>query len=402
VSGQPVQRAWGLWAAGAYALAALAAAGWPQRGRTAALVIALAGAIAAPLAWQAALGPRLPRAGESSLTVVTRSAALLLRHGTPYLPADKISHALQYNPYGPVMSVFGLPAVAGVPGAAGDPRLWLGLMTAAVLAAAFRLAGSGGTLRRTAFAVSSPVLALPLMSGLTDLPVLALLCLALAGAAAYPRRPGALPVAAVALGVACAMKATAWPAGPVIAALLAAGPGGRVSVRFAVTAVSTAAALAVAAAPAAVAAPGALVQNTVLFPLGLTRWLTQAQSPLPGHLLAGLGPAGRWAAIALLAAASLALAASLIVRPPADLPAAAWRLAAGLTLLFALAPASRWGYFVYPAALLGFVRLTAGGQAARDGRPADAPARASAPRAGRRHAQQPRPRATAALSEEPA
>jgi hypothetical protein len=26
--------------------------------------------------------------------------------------------------------------------------------------------------------------------------------------------------------------------------------------------------------------------------------------------------------------------------------------------LFALAPASRWGYFVYPAALLGFVSMT--------------------------------------------
>jgi hypothetical protein len=313
-------------------------------------------AVAAPLAGQAALGSRLSEAGESSLTVVARSAALLLQHGSPYLPADQISHALQYDPYEPAMSVFGLPAAAGLPGAAGNPRLWLGVTTAVILAAAFRVARSGSTVGRTAFAISSPVLALPLMSGLTDLPVLALLSLALAGVAGPPRR-GALPVAAVALGAACAMKATAWPALPVLAALLAAGPGRRTAVRFAVTAVSTAVALTVAAAPAAVTAPGALIQNLVLFPLGLTRYPTQARSPLPGHLLAALGPAGRWAAVGLLAAAIVALPASLVVRPPGHLPAAAARLAAGLALLFALAPASRWGYFVYPAALLGFVQL---------------------------------------------
>jgi hypothetical protein len=107
-----------------------------------------------------------------------------------------------------------------------------------------------------------------------------------------------------------------------------------------------------------VTAPAALFQNTVLFPLGMTRYRTEANSPLPGHLLAVTGPAGRWAAIGLLCAASLVIAASLVVRPPADTRAAAWRLAVNLAMLFMLAPASRWGYFVYPAALLGFVGMT--------------------------------------------
>jgi hypothetical protein len=314
------------------------------------------------------LGRKMSQVDEGSLNVVARSAVLLLHHGSPYLPADQISRVFDYNPYEPAMAIFGLPAAAGLPGAAGNPRLWMGLCAAAIFAAAFRLATPGRALRSTAFAFGSPVLALPLTTGLTDLPVLALLSLTLAGTLAYPqcRRPvqcqpvlgrRAQLAAAIALGAACAIKATAWPALPVIAAMLAARDGGRAATRFAVTAILTALALVAATAPACVSAPAALWPNTVLFPLGLTRYQTRADSPLPGHLLAITGPAGHWAAIGLLGAFSVAIWVSLVVRPPADTQAAAWRLAVNLATLFALAPASRWGYFVYPAALLGFVSL---------------------------------------------
>jgi hypothetical protein len=77
------------------------------------------------------------------------------------------------------------------------------------------------------------------------------------------------------------MKATAWPAVPVIAAMLAFRAGRRAAVRFAAAAVSTAAVLVMAAAPALLLKPGAFFQNTVLFPLGMTRQLTPATSPLP-------------------------------------------------------------------------------------------------------------------------
>jgi hypothetical protein len=50
--------------------------------------------------------------------------------------------------------------------------------------------------------------------------------------------------------------------------------------------------------------------------------------------------------------AGAAIAASLVVRPPQTVPAAVWRLIIGLTLMFLLAPATRFGYFIYPAALL--------------------------------------------------
>ena len=82
------------------------------------------------------------------------------------------------------------------------------------------------------------------------------------------------------------MKATAWPAVPVFTAMLAARDGARNAWRFLGITVLVASALAVLMAPAALADPYAFLQNTVLFPLGLTKHKTPAASPLPGHLLA--------------------------------------------------------------------------------------------------------------------
>jgi hypothetical protein len=102
----------------------------------------------------------------------------------------------------------------------------------------------------------------------------------------------------------------------------------------------------------------AMIRDTVLFPLGLTRYKTPAQSLLPGHLLTQMGTAGHVLSVGLLLAAGLAVAVSLVVRPPRDVPAATWRLAIGLTLMFALGPDVRFGYFLYPLGLLGWLALT--------------------------------------------
>jgi hypothetical protein len=376
-SGPGHDRCWGTWASFGYAAAAALAAAWPtRRGRLAALAASLAGALAAPVIWLATQAP-----ATSDVAVVTRSAALLLHHGSPYLPLAQLTHGgfLAYNPYLPVMAVFGLPRALGLPGLAGDPRPWLAVATFLLLAAAFRIAAgdrawTGRSLRCAAFAVASPVLAFPLAQGITDPPVLALTCLALA-LLADPARAAARPgawlapgawAAAVTLAVACAMKYTAWPAVVVLTAMVAVRDGARSAARFALTAVGAAVVLTAGLAPAAMAAPAALGQNTLAYPLGLTRVRTPAQSPLPGHLLATLGPAGHLAAIILLIAAGLAIAVSLVTRPPADGAAAARRLALGLALMFALSPATRFGYFAYPAGLYGWLALT--GQA-RNPRP---------------------------------
>ena len=358
-SGQPIEHCWGTWAAIGYATAAAITAAAPRRrGRQAPAAVALgcaAGcATVAPLAWQAFAG--LPsRAGEGSLTVIAQAGGQLLRHGTPYLPAAGLTHVLAYDPYEPLMAVFGLPHAAGLAGWPANPRLWLALAGAAGVYLAFRIPGAPPrqALRSTALALASPVLALPLATGGTDLPVIASLCVALALAERAPRR------AALAAGMACALKAIAWPAVPVIAALLAAARGTRVSWRFTTTAAATAVAVMAAAAPAALSHPGATVQNVILFPLGLTSHRSPAASPLPGHLLATEGPAGKWAALAALAVTGAAFACWLACRPPRTARSAAVLLAAGLAAAVTLAPAARWGYYAYPLALLGWLRLSA-------------------------------------------
>jgi Glycosyltransferase family 87 len=352
-------RTWAIWAAAAYGVTTLVL--WLTRHRRVPLImpllLALAGALAAPVVW---LATRVTPTAE--VKVISQSAVLLLQHGTPYLPQGQLDSWVSYNPYLPVMAVFGLPKALGATGLWADPRLWLTAVSIALIWAAFAVAAPHrhcedcrhGVLLSTVFIAASPVIAFPLAVGITDPPVIALMFLTLALIA----RPSGLIKAAAALGVACAMKATAWPAVPVFTAMLAARDGVRKAWRFAAATLVIAGVLSLLMAPAALANPWAFLQNTVLFPLGLTKHKTPAASPLPGHLLADTGMAGHWAAVGLLVAAGVAFVVWLIVRPPKDARAAAWRLAVGLAVMFTLAPATRWGYFVYPIGLVGWVLLT--------------------------------------------
>jgi hypothetical protein len=283
------------------------------------------------------------------------------------MTAAQVSSWLSYNPYLPVMTVFGLPAAAGLGGLAGNAGVWLAVGTVAVLALAFRIARPASwhdALLATAVAVASPVIGLNLAVITTDPPVLAFMLVSLALAAAPARTKAAAARTAgsgIALGVACDLKSTAWLAIPVIAAMLAARDGARTAFRFLAALAVTAIALVVLLDPAVVFKPGAavaLVQNSVLFPLGLTRYKTPAESLLPGHVLATMGTAGHLASVGLLLAAALAVAVSLMIRPPRDVPAAIWRLAIGLALIFLLGPDVRFGYFLYPFGLIGWLALT--------------------------------------------
>ena len=166
----------------------------------------------------------------------------------------------------------------------------------------------------------------------------------------------------VALGVACDLKSTAWLAVPVLAAMFAARDGARTAGRFVAASAVTVVLLVAALAPAALTSlrgADALVQNSVLFPLGLTRYKTPAESLLPGHLLTAMGAAGHVVSVGLLLAAGLGIVISLVIRPPRDVPAAARRLAVGLALIFLLGPDVRFGYFIYPLGLIGWLVLTA-------------------------------------------
>ena len=65
---------------------------------------------------------------------------LLLQHGTPYLPAGQLDSVLSYNPYLPVMAVFGMPKALGAHGLFADPRVWLTAVSIALIFAAFSVA----------------------------------------------------------------------------------------------------------------------------------------------------------------------------------------------------------------------------------------------------------------------
>jgi hypothetical protein len=356
---------WAIWAACGYAVALFML--WRWSGRIIPVLVSVALAVLAPLLWLS-----VAYSLETGMWVIDRSATLLLHHGSPYLSAAQVTSWLSYNPYLPVMTLFGLPSAAGLGGLAGNSGVWIAVGTVIPLAAAFWIAmphAGCATCRRdallaTAVAVASPVIGLNLAVITTDPPVLALILLALALAGRPPgtsRFAGAIG-SGVALGVACDLKSTAWLAVPVLAAMFAARDGARVAGRFVTASAVTAVGLVAVLAPAALTSlrgADALVQNSVLFPLGLTRYKTPAESLLPGHLLTAMGAAGHVISVGLLLAAGLGIAISLVIRPPRDVPAAARRLAIGLALMFLLGPNVRFGYFIYPLGLIGWLALNA-------------------------------------------
>src|SRR5689334_10604807 len=180
-------RVWAVWAACGYAVALAMLWCWrSRRGRMAAVGVSVALAVLAPLLWLSVAYPL-----EDGMVVIDRSAALLLHHGSPYLAADQVTGWLSYNPYLPVMTLFGLPSAAGLGGLAGNAGVWIAIGTVIPLAAAFWIAIARDGCRTcrqdallaTGVAVASPVVGLNLAVITTDPPVLALILLALALAA---------------------------------------------------------------------------------------------------------------------------------------------------------------------------------------------------------------------------
>ncbi|WP_282203198.1 hypothetical protein [Kitasatospora fiedleri] len=352
------------------------------------VLTAFGGAVLLPLALLVGSG-----AGQSEVAVLARAGELLLAHGSPYLDAP--AGPAEVTPYLPGMALFGLPhaLLRRGGGPVADPRVWC---AAAFLAAGWgawrslspvragvrragRLpaqvsgrvpvaagpgaappparvvvvpsvdAGPSGAVWGAVALVASPPMALAAAASGVDLPLTGLLCLALALGAA--RRPTG---AGLALAAAGALKWTAWPAVAVVVALLAATAGRRAALRCAGLAAGGTAALVL---PWLLRAPGPVLRQVFAFPLGRGPWPTPAASPLPGRLLAGLGPAGCGAAVGLLLLGGAAVALSLLLRPPRCAVAAADRLAAGLALAFLLAPAGRFGYLALPLFLPAFTRL---------------------------------------------
>ncbi len=269
-STEPVHRLWGEIAACGYGVALLCVLGTDL-----ALGAALLGALVVPLTVLAVRNMRQPE-----VDVIARSASLLVHHGTPYESTAQLAATAgpnAYNPYLPVMSLFGLPRAIFGGGFPTDPRVWFALAFIVAFGLAVRIGGAIDAVRWTALVAASPIVALELSAGGDDGPMVAFLCLGFALLTARSAR--AITWAGIALGLAAGMKATTWPALAVAFALLVARDGWRAASRFAGIALAV---LAICVGPF-LTHPKALVDNTIKFPLGLAGIQSAAASPLPGH-----------------------------------------------------------------------------------------------------------------------
>jgi hypothetical protein len=258
------------------------------------------------------------------------------------------------------MSLFGLPRAIAGDAWWTDARIWFLLATTAALAIAVVLVRGPRLLRAVQLTTVLPVCALTAATGGDDLPVLALCLLALALCAR--ERWG---WAGVAAGLAAALKLFALP---IVVVLLIHALTRRRLRPFALGALGLPV---LAVVPPLWRDPGALFDNVVGFPLGHGVVSSPAASPFPGHLIAANLPGGRLIAAGLLGLAGLAIAVWIIRRPPRTAAAAALISGYGLLAAILLMPATRFGYLLYPVALLAWAPVLADTAAAR--RPHDQP-----------------------------
>jgi hypothetical protein len=268
---------------------------------------------------------------------------------------DKAVDADSYFPYLPGMAPFGLPNAWSGWKELGDARVPLAGFTIVVVAVALLASDAprGRRGRVLQILLVLPTGALPLSTGGDDLPVLALMLLSLV--LAEGRRP---VLSGLAAGAAGTLKLTAWPLALVLGAAQRDRSGRRVVTPYVL-------ALAAFAVPVIVAGfvpdPSGFVANVVKFPLGLASVKSPAASPLLGQVLTTVFPASGHAVTAALLAVGAVAVLVIAWRMPPTSPFAAARLT-GLALLLAtvLAPATRFGYLIYPINLLAWAYLLVG------------------------------------------
>jgi hypothetical protein len=356
-------RIWGAWAAAGYGLAAAwtcllflrRGSRWPGLAAIGvfAMVIPLAVLVVRRLTGVDWLITPFSWSAQPEVWVIERSARLLLAQGTPYVDVTALGRAPvvnDYTPYGPVMTVFGLPRAlfGGTPvtNALTDARLMFALTATACVWFTLKVLGFPRVpVRAAQIAVACPLTALTWAVAGPDLAILGLLLVA--GALAARDRPVA---SAIVLALAVNAKLIVLPAVVVLAALVLTRLGRRAVVAFMVTGLV---ATAVVTIPVLLAGPRAFAEHVLLFPAGLGTVTSPAASPLPGHLIASAGTAGRVAAFVLLGGAAVAIMLWLVRRPPATGAEAMLRVAVALGAFTLLTPATRFGYLVYPLVLIG-------------------------------------------------
>jgi hypothetical protein len=304
-----------------------------------------------------------------------------LVHGQdPYHTLVRLPHAVRYHapgepdyagflPYLPLMAVAGIPSEIWPNNGLSDARIFFCLTTLVVAAVALYLCRANGRrkIRALQALIILPLASLPLATGGDDIPVVAFLLLAMV--LAQRRRPFA---SGVVFGIASAMKFTAWP----LAVLALFAARGRRGERRPLAMLAGMVVVAVPAIfPFALRGPFALIDDVVLFPLGLSAIPTTAASALPGHVLVSAFPS---LSRALPVSVGLVLAVLLARHLYRHTPRTATEVCviAGVVIaaLILLAPDPRVGYLLYPVNFFVWAYLLAEPPSAPDALSADAAA----------------------------
>jgi hypothetical protein len=278
----------------------------------------------------------------------------LVRGQDPYIPLVKLPHPVKYHapgepnyagflPYLPVMAVLGIPSEIWPNNGLSDARIFFCLTTLAVAAVALYMCRANGRrkIRALQALVILPLASLPLATGGDDIPVVAFLLLAMV--LAQRRRPFS---SGVVLGIASAMKFTAWPLA-VLALFAARGKHGerrpwRMLAGLLVVAVPT-------IFPFALRGPFALIDDVVLFPLGLSAIPSTAASALPGHVLVTEFPSlSRALPLSVGLVLGVLLARHLYKHTPRTVSEVCTIAGVVMSVLILLAPNPRIGYLLYP------------------------------------------------------
>jgi hypothetical protein len=281
-------------------------------------------------------GHRIAHGKDPYQTVVGRHGQIIVK--TPGLPTYE-----NFFPYLPLMTVFGLPSSTKAPVQVTDARIFFSLVTLLLTAVALVLCRGPSEPRFRTLQVMTvlPTASLPLATGGDDMPVVAFLLLAMV--LAQRRQPFA---SGIVLGIVSAMKFTAWPLA-VLALFAARHKDGRRAPWWMAGGIVLVAGPVVL--PFIVWGEHAFVQNVILFPLGIAGVSSPAASALPGHELVVAFP---WLHRALPVTVALVggtiLAVYLVRRPPRTAAKVCAVSAWVMTVAVLFAPATRFGYLLYP------------------------------------------------------
>lgn len=318
--------------------------------RVAVLTIVAFGVVAVPLAYETTLRP----VAQPEVGVIVRAAEDVVKDKSVYpayvvdgrvvnaLPG--VSPALNFFPYGPLLALPGIPAaLTGHDSGMSDPRVTITLFTLFLLVLALSLlrAPPDRKLRTAQILAVLPSGSLFLATGGDDMPILALCLLALV---AMQRR--SIWTTGLLLGLACAMKLTAWPLALAVFAVSRdednRPSGHRIGAIVATIVGAT-------FAPYIFISPHAFIANVFEFPLGLAGVSSPAASPLPGHFLTDWHP---WLSHVIMptvfVVGGVVLWRFLRPRWPISVPLALRTLAIAMTVVICAASATRIGYLIYP------------------------------------------------------